>query len=242
MADAASRSSRHSAPRTVAVDRDGAVWITDAFGASVEAFWRPQRADGGNASGWFHGRFRDSGACGRTAIAAHPDGGVWAYWVCSTGAVPVLHRLVIDAGGPQPRIAERPSRQQPLALPAVANPCLASDARGGVFLAGETAEGDILAEMRDGKGAVVSVVPFEVGHGRRPTAVVAGPATSAYVATDGAGILVYEAGRWRPHPINQQLPVVAGTGLRPVDDLLLGVDGTLYAASGRTLTTWHPGG
>ena len=60
------------------------------------------------------------------------------------------------------------------------------------------------------------------------------------VATDGAGVLTYNDGQWGVHPITEHLPVLEGSDLKPVDDILVTDDGTVYAACQFQVVIWKP--
>jgi hypothetical protein len=109
---------------------------------------------------------------------------------------------------------------------------------GGVLVVGQTLAGDVLADTR-GDRVRLWPVPLGLSHGRRVTAIDLDPQGRAYLATDGAGILTWENGDWSVHPLTRDLPVLTGSDLKPVDDIMVGSNGTLYAAVQYQVLTWR---
>jgi len=61
---------------------------------------------------------------------------------------------------------------------------------------------------------------------------------TVYFATDGAGVIVFDGQQWQPHPMNNDLPVVAGTNRKPVNYVLPLSDGRVAVCTGEYLLIW----
>jgi len=150
----------------------------------------------------------------------------------------LLH-LAVTGSGEGTTVA--PAADSPVVpdLPCLAAPRLVTAKGDRLLLAGQTLGGDLLVHVV-GERARSQPIPPEVSHGRHPTALEVDRQGVAYVATDGAGVLTYKDGEWGVHPITEHLPILEGSDLKPVDDILVADDGTVYAACQFQVVIWKP--
>ena len=73
---------------------------------------------------------------------------------------------------------------------------------------------------------------------RRVTDIAFDKVGTVYFATDGAGVIVFDGQQWQPHPMNNDLPVVAGTNRKPVSHVLPLSDGRVAVCTGEYLLIW----
>jgi len=177
-------------------------------------------------------------------VAADPAVGVWAYGAIALSedrAQPYgrLRHLALEGDGPESTLTVLPDGPPEEQVPRLANPVIAVGPDSTVWLAGETGAGDVLSRIKAGAVEVIGV-PCEISRGRRIRAVDVGGDGLLYVATDGAGVLTYRDGKWGVHPITEHLPVLEGSDLKPVDDILVTDDGTVYAACQFQVVIWKP--
>jgi hypothetical protein len=184
-------------------------------------------------------------AVGQSAIATDPENGVWVYGAVALsderGQLPhgQLRHLALEGEAEDARIVELPSGPADDQIPRLVNPRMAVASDSTVWLVGETGAGDMLVEVRGG-AVKQTPVPWESSRGRRSRAVDVAPDGALLLATDGAGVLTYRDGAWGAHPITEHLPVLEGSDLKPVDDILVTEDGTLYAACQFQVVIWKP--
>ena len=123
-------------------------------------------------------------------------------------------------------------------IPPVTQPHMTVDSQLGVLLAGESPEGAVLVQIK-GDRVESMPIPAPLLQTSHVTAVATDPSGCVLLATDGVGVLVYDGRDWAVHEITQYLPVLEGTGLKPVDDILVADDGKLYAACQRQVVIWQ---
>jgi hypothetical protein len=171
------------------------------------------------------------------ALGVHPRERVWLYTAAGPPDQPAqLRRLRAEGSGVGFRIAEADSLPD---LPRLAEARIVPTLDGRLILAGQTLAGDLLVEVVS--GVVRSqAIPPALTHGRRVTAIDVDQQGCVYLATDGAGVLTYREGEWGVHPITEHLPVLEGSDLKPVDDILVTDDGTLHAACQFQVVIWKP--
>jgi len=216
-------------PTMLAVDTVGRVWILENHLALALL---PQAAAPGAQAGEYLAAGRT--VVGPAALAADAHEGVWLY---DCRPEERLCRLTVRDGADGPEVAVVETVARP--IPALVAPLMVTGDAVGVAVVGQAADGDYLVQYQRGK-ASSSPLPAELFHARHVTALAADQQGRIYAATDGVGVLVREAGQWRVHPITESLPVLGRTDLKPVDDILLSEDGTLYAACQDTLAVWTP--
>jgi len=71
--------------------------------------------------------------------------------------------------------------------------------------------------------------------GSRVNDIAVGDDGKVYFATDGAGVIVFDGQKWQSHPINEHLPHLMGSDLKPVNYVLPLSDGRLCVCTGRYL-------
>lgn len=113
---------------------------------------------------------------------------------------------------------------------------LAVDPQGQLWAAGRDRAGVHVFLCRDGT-CQEQAAPEILGSSRITDLAVAHDG-KLYAATDGAGVLVFDGQRWEPHPINQHLPRLIESDLRPVSHILPLRDGRLCASVGASLYIW----
>ncbi len=211
------------------VDGTGTVWAL-SFG-DLRAVAQPAPA---GAPWWCYSRV----VAGQIAcLCADRQAGVWLYSHQHDDGVRLRRYLLKDNAADPANGGIVEARSVP-GLPAVADPCMATGPQDTVFVAGRTGDGGVLASW-DGTSVTVTRVPPDLLRGCLVTTLTAGNDGEVYLATDGAGVLTYD-GTWGVHPITESLPTLAETGLRPVDDIIVTADGTLYVACRHLLAVWRP--
>ena len=172
------------------------------------------------------------------AIAGSPSGaGLWTYGRPADGP-PTITRVGMEltrAGRPPPAPSALPQGVQ---APAVEAPLLAADAQRHVYLAGDTLDGSKVFVF-DGETIEECSPPADTLHGRRFTALVVDADNRLHAATDGVGVLVYDNEKWQEHPINEHLPTVQGTGLKPVTCMAFDRAGNLWVGMDDNVICWR---
>jgi hypothetical protein len=126
-------------------------------------------------------------------------------------------------------------------LPYLANAMMDADALGRVWLGGDGAARFEVWAVSSGKMTDVSP-PAPLLRGGKVRQMVADRAGgNLYLATESAGVLVFDGAHWQGHAVNESLPGAGGGALEPVDALLVRSGGDLWIASGRYLLQWQDG-
>jgi len=172
-------------------------------------------------------------------LAADPSAGVWLYTPPVHDPQRSLQHLVVEGTPPAAKVVEAEDSPRLPDMPGVAYPHLAVARDGRIAIVGQTLEGDCLVEVAEGD-FVSHIIPPEVLHGRHVTVLEFGPTGLLYAGTDGAGLLTYDGAAWAVHAVTAYLPALPASDLKPVDDVLVGDDGTVYVASQRYAAIWKP--
>jgi len=222
----------------LAVDSDGVAWALGTGGSGVRAYIPPLREPPTVDRSWYTAHFHPPDG-GRSALAADPSMGVWLYTPSTRDPGDSLLHLRVEGTPPDARIVVADDSPRFEAMPSLVHPHMTVGLDHRALIAGQTLAGDLLVEIA---GAAVSsqTIPPALTHARRVTAVEADRQGCVYLATDGAGVLTYREGEWGVHPITEHLPVLEGSDLKPVDDILVTEDGTLYAACQFQVVIWTP--
>ena len=115
---------------------------------------------------------------------------------------------------------------------------LAADRQDHVYLAGDALEGSKVFVF-DGETIAECSPPSDLLRGRRFTALLVDAEDHLHAATDGVGVLGYDGATWREHPINEDLPTVAGTGLKPVTCMTFDRAGNLWVGMDNNVICWR---
>ena len=219
---------------SLVVDVEGRPWVYLPWLYELRGLVPPAPgADGINAN---YAAVRRGGAP-IVATRSHARG-VWVYTIRRGGAV--LEHLDVTGHGLDACIVSLECVGEGQ-LPGLAAPCMAASLEAGVVVIGQAAHGDRLIRYRNGELSTTSL-PAGIFHARHVTALDVGAAGRIYAATDGVGVMVLDETGWQVHPITAHLPTIAGTDLKPVDDILVTEDGTVYAACQTQLIIWRPDG
>ncbi len=222
---------------SLAVDTYERPWRLSYGPTAVHVYVPAQNDETAGGSQWYRTGEYVRGVLG-AVVALDPTAGVWVYNPVPRDEAKSLAHLDIKGSGEDTEIVELPDTPDQIDIPVLYNPRMTVGKQAGVVIAGETAEGDVLVQVREGRVRAVPI-PFEISHGRRITAIATDHSGKVLLATDGAGVLVYDGRDWIVHEITEHLPALKGTGLKPVDDILVADDGKLYAAIQKQVIIWQ---
>jgi hypothetical protein len=115
-----------------------------------------------------------------------------------------------------------------------------ADPKGRLWVAGQDETGVRIFVCQD--NALQEQKGFEkLLRGSRVNDITAGDDGKVYFATDGVGVLVFDGQQWQSHPINEHLPHLLGSNLKPVNYVLPLADGRLCVCTGEYLLIWNEG-
>lgn len=225
--------------RGVGVDATGRVWVAAAGIPSVFAF----------EAGKSESETRVEVVRGLLPMALAASAGAPGAWlvVKADDGIPAAVHVTAphEPGAPTPA-AGRPSVTATVRSLLARAPRLRlvrmrirADSEGALWVAGDDEQGVRIYRCR-GETAVEQHGFETLLHGGRITDIADSGEGKVLFATDTAGVLVYDAGQWRPHPINDRLPRLAPTSLRSVHGVLPLPDGGLCVTVGKHLLIWRP--
>jgi hypothetical protein len=115
-----------------------------------------------------------------------------------------------------------------------------ADPKGRLWIAGQNQTGVHIFVCQE--DALQEQTGFEkLLGGSRINDIVAGDDGKVYFATDGVGVLVFDGQQWQSHPVNEHLPHLLGSNLKPVNYVLPIPDGRLAVCTGHYLLIWDEG-
>ena len=179
-----------------------------------------------------------------SAVIGHPtEAGFWAYGlrdnvipdICFVDTSGVAWSKSADFSPPS-----LPSVVPPgVRVPVLSRPRVAVDPDGAVlYLAGDTLAGSKVFVF-DGKTIEECSPPAELLRARRFTALLCDAESNLHAATDGVGVLVVDGKQWKAHPINEHLPTVIGTELKPVNCMTFDREGNLWVGCDNNVICWQ---
>ena len=236
---------------SMTVDGDGGLWVrgyrgrtlADADGAGLRTVltrFPPSITAGKPIDAEQQGRrrtwvYRDIPTL---AITGDPSGpSAWVYCGAPEGGRAIC-RATASAPAAQPWRAPYVTVTEAMRVPCLEAALLSADAQGHVYLAGDTLDGSKVY-LFDGETIDECSPPSDLLRGRRFTAVVVHADNRLHAATDGVGVLVYDNEKWQEHPINEHLPTVAGTGLKPVHCMTFDRAGNLWVGMDDNVICWR---
>jgi len=163
--------------------------------------------------------------------------GVWVYGEREDGKTDLVH-VDPSMAGVEPDMNPPSVVPEGVGVPQIAGPIMAADVKGRVWLAGDTL-GGARVHVFDGKAFADVTPPGKLLKGRRFTQLMTDPAGKLYASTDGVGVLVYDGNEWRGHAINEHLPTLEGTELKPVSCMTLDTEGNLWIGTDNNVICWR---
>jgi len=173
------------------------------------------------------------------AIAGDWEEGVWAYVRKTTSDRALIH-WTMNAPLPQRGHWAATKLIAEYEVPSLEEVHLAAGPDGTVWVAGRTDEGAQIYHVQQGSvQRETGFTPLLKSCRIKDVAVARNGV--AYFATDGVGVLVFDGQQWQSHPINEHLPHLLGSNLKPVNYVLPLADGRLCVCTGEYLLIWNEG-
>jgi len=220
-------------------DSGGAFWGFENFimFSTDPARWEKPPPPSGEGEGRTYPRLYRWRAPFRAMVADPARAGVWVYGDREDERTDLVH-VDPSMAGFDPDVDPPSVVPQGVTVPQIAGPIMAADVTGRVWLAGDTLEG-ARVYVFDGKAFTDVTPPAEVLRSRRFTQLMADAAGKLYASTDGVGVLVHDGNEWRAHPINEHLPTLEGTELKPVSCMTLDTEGNLWIGTDNNVICWR---